>query len=206
MAKTKGEERRDNVARRGTYYEGGVCVKCGGTKRLVRNGGCYTCRLIKAKTSQRYQAARAAAAARRAARQAAAREKAEASSAALAAQRAEWAVTRAVRSAAGGCKRRALATGRAFTLGTADFLRLSPFWAGVCPACGVQLTPSINSGPHSPSIDRVHNDRGYTPDNVVILCRSCNSSKHVYNSAQLFRLAEYVRLAEAQADFYEPVA
>jgi len=179
-------------------------VVCGSRKRFVRSGSCYTCKLEKMKASPKYLAARAAGAARKADRRRAAAERDAKRKENFAAQRAEWAITRSVRNAANGCRTRARAKGRPFTLTTDDYIRLSPLWAGVCPACGVQLTPLTHGAPSSPSLDRVHNDEGYTPANTTVICRACNTCKGIYSAAQLFRLAEYVRTAEAQSDFFSP--
>ena len=46
---------------------------------------------------------------------------------------------------------------------------------GVCPSCQTHTYP--HTGSNSPSIDRIDNSKGYSPENVWILCNSCNRRK-----------------------------
>jgi hypothetical protein len=55
---------------------------------------------------------------------------------------------------------------------------------------------------HAPSLDRVDNTRGYEDGNANVICRRCNARKGDMTGAELQRLAMWVTLAEAQADFY----
>ena len=64
-----------------------------------------------------------------------------------------------------------------------------------CPACGVFMTPRTK---RAPTLDRVLNDRGYTPDNVAVICKQCNEIKRDLSGEQLYRLAQYVLAAEAR--------
>ena len=52
-----------------------------------------------------------------------------------------------------------------------------------------------------PSIDRIDNGIGYEPQNVAVICYRCNARKGNLNSAELFRLATWLRGAEAQVEF-----
>jgi hypothetical protein len=42
-----------------------------------------------------------------------------------------------------------------------------------CHYCGSSLNPQATGS----SLDRVDNDRGYEPDNVVTCCKTCNQGK-----------------------------
>lgn len=47
-----------------------------------------------------------------------------------------------------------------------------------CPVLGIELRASNRArDPYSPSIDRIHNDRGYTSDNIVIVSLRANALK-----------------------------
>lgn len=48
-----------------------------------------------------------------------------------------------------------------------------------CHYCGIHAPNGYLGG-----IDRVDNDQGYLPDNVVPCCSECNFAKHVYSKDQ----------------------
>lgn len=79
---------------------------------------------------------------------------------------------------------------------------LSRVTGAPCPACGSSMVPK---GPNAPSLDRVLNDGGYTPANVAVICRRCNTRKGDMSAAELQRLADWARAAEAQVAFFDPV-
>jgi hypothetical protein len=65
-----------------------------------------------------------------------------------------------------------------------------------CACCGALLDYSMGRGPdraRSPSLDRIDNTRGYTLENVAVICFRCNRVK---GSSSLARLE--VRLAELE--------
>ena len=67
-----------------------------------------------------------------------------------------------------------------------------------CPACGQWMATRTK---HAPSLDRLLNHRGYTPDNVAVVCAPCNRTKSTYTGEQLYRLAQYVLAMEARARY-----
>ena len=48
---------------------------------------------------------------------------------------------------------------------------------GVCGCCGTALKLGGFDKFTSPSVERVDNDKGYTPANVVIICWGCNKTR-----------------------------
>lgn len=72
---------------------------------------------------------------------------------------------------------------------------------GVCPKTGFpfDLTPSkvTRYHPFAPSLDRIDKTRGYTPDNVQVVCNWYNIAKNEYSENQLLA---FCRAAVAAAD------
>lgn len=59
-----------------------------------------------------------------------------------------------------------------------------------CPCCGVTL--EVRTGPSkqgaiptSPSLDQINAKKGYTPDNIAVICWRCNALKHDASIAEL---------------------
>lgn len=70
-------------------------------------------------------------------------------------------------------KSRALKKGLEFTITEEDVI-IPEF----CPMLGYKLIVGSNgNNKHSPSIDRIDSSKGYTPDNIQIVCRLYNSMK-----------------------------
>lgn len=77
-------------------------------------------------------------------------------------------------------KRRARVKGLEFSL-TLDDIKIPKY----CPALGFELTPvyqsrkenSFKSSERSPSIDRIDNSKGYTPDNIRVISARANHLK-----------------------------
>lgn len=65
-----------------------------------------------------------------------------------------------------------------------------------CECCGKILDTTFKKDRKfnnaSPSMDRVDSSRGYTRDNVAILCWECNKHKQDSTSAQLRRIADFM--------------
>jgi hypothetical protein len=95
-------------------------------------------------------------------------------------------------------RHRARERGLTFSLGAADAGRIQAAEGRPCPACEA---PMVSRTRHAPSLDRVDNEQGYTPENVELICRRCNELKRDATSAELFQLARWLRSAEAQVDF-----
>jgi len=80
---------------------------------------------------------------------------------------------------------RARRKGQQFTLSRSDIVVPTR-----CPALGVDLKWGTK---YAPSLDRLDNDRGYTPDNVVVVSAHANRIRNRYSSAELIRVAEYYK-------------
>ena len=75
----------------------------------------------------------------------------------------------------GRAKQRCTKTGREFTISVED-IKIPE----TCPYLGVKLASHIGSPggkPYSPSLDRVDNARGYTPDNIQVISHLANQMK-----------------------------
>lgn len=84
-----------------------------------------------------------------------------------------------------GAKKRGLA----FEISRRDF----PIPA-VCPVLGFPLDWS--SYANTPSLDRIHNDQGYVPGNVVVVSRRVNNIKAAASVAELVAIAEFYSHAQ----------
>lgn len=54
-----------------------------------------------------------------------------------------------------------------------------------CDLTGLPLEPDDAMSPLSPSIDRKDNSKGYTPENVRVVCHFANVARNVWSDAQL---------------------
>ena len=63
-----------------------------------------------------------------------------------------------------------------------------------CACCGGTLEYKQGQGqnPRSPSIDRLDSRRGYTLDNVAIVCMRCNAIKNDGTAAEHRQIADYI--------------
>jgi hypothetical protein len=102
---------------------------------------------------------------------------------------------------------RALATGLDFDPGLLDVLIAAP--STHCACCGVLLDYSTGRGRNntarhsSPSLDRVNNIRGYTLDNVAVICWRCNRLKSFATLADLEALTAYVKRHQQEGDAHD---
>lgn len=62
-----------------------------------------------------------------------------------------------------------------------------------CPILGIKLKrgKSKQTGA-SPSLDRIDNSKGYTPDNIAVISYKANACKNTMTVEQIKRLHEYV--------------
>lgn len=65
----------------------------------------------------------------------------------------------------------------------------------MCPVLGVRLSEP-GTGKFAPSIDRIDNSRGYTPDNIQVISRRANMLKSNASLAELQKLLAFVTLQE----------
>jgi 5-methylcytosine-specific restriction endonuclease McrA len=89
-------------------------------------------------------------------------------------------------------KRRASSKGIECSI-SADLLRALWYNTPHCPICFAKFSDEIND-PRARSVDRFDASCGYTPENVDILCRQCNSLKSIFDRDGL---GELNRLAPA---------
>ena len=93
-------------------------------------------------------------------------------------------------------KRRAIAKGIPFSIKLADIV-----WPKKCPILGLLLDYSVGTKngkplPNSPSIDRIIPSIGYILGNVQIISHRANVIKQDATSAELQRVADYMRVFE----------
>lgn len=65
----------------------------------------------------------------------------------------------------------------------------------VCPILGIPI--NINSGKsgaykNSPSLDRIDNSKGYTPDNIQVISQQANAMKGSASKEELIKFAHYI--------------
>lgn len=58
--------------------------------------------------------------------------------------------------------------------------------SGKCEATGIEFELGLQeenwkSHPYSPSLDRIDNNKGYTPENTQAVCWAVNAARHQYN-------------------------
>ena len=98
-------------------------------------------------------------------------------------------------------RRSALQRGREWTL-TRDQVR--SLVGATCHYCGVPPA-TIKATSHGPffwnGIDRLRNDQGYTPENSVSCCRTCNVAK---NKMSIEAFAEWVQLLASRVQRWHP--
>lgn len=70
----------------------------------------------------------------------------------------------------------------------------------ICPVLGIPLFPSVGNGrkqpaliPNSPSIDRLDNNKGYTPDNIRVISVRANDIKSDATLEELEAVVAYVK-------------
>lgn len=64
-----------------------------------------------------------------------------------------------------------------------------------CPICACKMQEAKgkrggDSG--SPTLDRIHGPDGYTPENVAVICKGCNSLKGKATPFELRRIADWI--------------
>ncbi len=70
----------------------------------------------------------------------------------------------------------------------------------ICPVLGIPLFPSVGNGrkqpaliPNSPSVDRLDNNKGYTPDNIRVISVRANDIKSNATLEELEAVVAYVK-------------
>lgn len=77
-----------------------------------------------------------------------------------------------------------------------------------CECCGVEVFPGKERySPTSPTLDRIDNTHGYTPENTAILCWSCNDLKgsNTLDTLEMIRnYMEHALLTNSSSEWYTP--
>lgn len=66
---------------------------------------------------------------------------------------------------------------------------------GRCFWYGVPLSYDVKSGPALVSLDRIHNDHGYTKTNVLLVCDAANRGRREHSSEEFEIFVEQLRAA-----------
>ena len=60
-----------------------------------------------------------------------------------------------------------------------------------CPILGTMLEVGSDNWQNSPSLDRIDNNRGYEPDNVMVVSMMANSIKNQATPTQIKKVADF---------------
>jgi predicted nucleic acid-binding Zn-ribbon protein len=86
-------------------------------------------------------------------------------------------------------KNRAKLSGREFTITVEDIVIPE-----VCPIMDIPLQRHENSPggrPNLPSLDRIDNSKGYTPDNIQVICHLANQMKAAATPREILKFADW---------------
>lgn len=63
-----------------------------------------------------------------------------------------------------------------------------------CPCCKLKMIARVERGkhPHSITLDRVDNDKGYVAGNLAVICSTCNSRKKDMSVHDLRLILRYI--------------
>jgi hypothetical protein len=62
-----------------------------------------------------------------------------------------------------------------------------------CPLLGIDIIPNAKDRKHSPSLDRIDSNRGYTPDNIWVVSSRANTLKNDATLQELELLVENLK-------------
>jgi len=87
-------------------------------------------------------------------------------------------------------KQRCMKSGREFSISVDDIVIPDR-----CPILGLEI--NVNSGrsgaySNSPSLDRIDNSKGYTPENIQVISQKANAMKHCATNSELHLFAQWV--------------
>lgn len=87
-------------------------------------------------------------------------------------------------------KQRCMKSGREFSIGVDDIVIPDR-----CPILGLEI--NVNAGrpgaySNSPSLDRIDNSKGYTPENIQVISQKANAMKHCATNSELHLFAQWV--------------
>lgn len=84
-------------------------------------------------------------------------------------------------------RRRAKAKGHEFKIGLNDITIPQ-----TCPVLGIQLQAG-GDPKNSPSIDRIDNSKGYTPDNILIVSYQANVTRHEATPEEILKVGYFYK-------------
>ena len=93
-----------------------------------------------------------------------------------------------------GAKERAIKQGLEFNI-TLDFLlSLWEMQKGICVLSGIQMTFDRYKGriPTNVSIDKIDRNKGYTTDNIQLVCMACNQIKSDWSEEEMYNLCKKI--------------
>ena len=61
-----------------------------------------------------------------------------------------------------------------------------------CPCCGARMERGDRGGRTSPSLDRIIPELGYTKQNTIWICFTCNAMKQDQGPAEMYKLADWL--------------
>lgn len=97
-----------------------------------------------------------------------------------------WAISNRESRMVISARHRAKKEGVAFSLN-----RLDIEIPGECPVCSVAMS-YLDGRNVVPSLDRIIPARGYTKENVIVLCNACNRKKQNSTAEELAAMAEWI--------------
>jgi hypothetical protein len=89
--------------------------------------------------------------------------------------------------------RDAKARAKRFNREMGDLRALKLTMPTACACCGAAFVFDDKHGPHSPSLDRIDNNKGYTLANVAVVCYRCNLLKRDASLQELETVVAYMR-------------
>jgi hypothetical protein len=60
-----------------------------------------------------------------------------------------------------------------------------------CPILGIPFEVGLQNWQSSPSLDRINNQRGYEPDNIIVVCMMANSIKNQATPKQIKKVGNF---------------
>ena len=83
---------------------------------------------------------------------------------------------------------------------TIDYLKeIFPHEDRRCPVLNLQLKinpKGLGSSPHSPSLDRINNDKGYEKGNVIWVCNKANMIKNYSTPDEIIKVGKFYKELE----------
>jgi len=118
----------------------------------------------------------------------------------------DWKMKSYLNEAFRACRKRAKIKGFSFDINIDLIYKKFCLLDGHCCVSGIKfsLDPIKGSSrrPFLPSIDRIQNSKGYTPDNVRIVCNAVNMAKNDWDDDVLIKVAKAIVSFNERNPFY----